>query len=125
MRAIRDRDTKPEMLVRKFLWAKGLRYRLHVKSLPGKPDLVFPKYKTVVFVHGCFWHMHGCKNFVWPKTRGEFWRAKLTANNARDSLTHLALRRAGWRVLVVWECRLSPARCKQITAAILGKHMQV
>lgn len=110
MSRIKGKDTKPEMLVRKYLHAHGLRYRLHSAGLPGKPDVVLPKYKTVVFVHGCFWHRHeGCRYFVVPKTRTEFWMNKIGRNVANDEKQHEALTVAGWRVLTIWECELKPA----------------
>jgi len=105
MARIRSTDTKPEMILRRGLHAAGFRYRLHVPGLPGKPDIVLPKFRSVVFVHGCFWHGHAdCKNFRVPKTRPEFWTAKINANRDRDDGAIGALRNAGWRVLVVWEC---------------------
>lgn len=106
MSGIRGSDTQPELAVRKVLHARGFRYRLHGKSLPGKPDLVFPKYNAVIFVHGCFWHMHQCHLFKWPSTRTEFWKEKISANHERDQKTIQALRQDGWRVLVIWECVL-------------------
>jgi DNA mismatch endonuclease (patch repair protein) len=104
MAAIKGSNTKPELAVRSALHRAGLRFRLHRKDLPGRPDIVLPKYKTVIFVHGCFWHRHGCANSVMPKTRREFWEEKLEGNRRRDSRQQRALRSAGWRVLVVWEC---------------------
>ena len=110
MSQIKGKNTKPEMLVRQYLHACGLRYRLHTKDLPGKPDIVLPKYKTVVFVHGCFWHQHkGCRYFVVPKTRTEFWMNKIGRNVANDERQQAELTAAGWRVLTVWECELKPA----------------
>jgi DNA mismatch endonuclease (patch repair protein) len=106
MRAIRHRNTKPELLVRKALHARGFRYRMNVKSLPGTPDLVFPKFRSVIFVHGCFWHMHSCPYFKMPKTRTEFWSKKITTNVRRDEAALAALDALGWRYLVVWECTL-------------------
>ncbi len=114
MSKIRGKDTKPEMVVRKYLFSKGLRYRLHDKKLPGKPDLVFPKYKKVVFVHGCFWHGHeGCKNFVVPKTRTEWWLNKINTNKVKDDLTIQKLEDAGWTVCIVWECSLKSSTRKE------------
>lgn len=105
MSRIRSKNTKPELRVRRTLWAAGLRYRLHENDLPGKPDLVFPGRRTVVFVHGCFFHAHeDCKNFRLPKTRAEWWEAKLARNKARDDEVRAALEADGWRVIVVWEC---------------------
>ena len=106
MSRIRGRDTKPEMLVRRGLHARGLRYRLHDRTLPGRPDLVFPKYHTAVFVHGCFWHAHGCALSKLPATRQDFWRVKFEGNAARDKRAVEALQTDGWRVLVIWECAL-------------------
>lgn len=106
MAAIRGIDTRPEMLVRRGLHAIGWRYRLHVKSLPGKPDMVFPARKAVVQVHGCFWHGHDCRLFRLPKTRQEFWREKIGSNVDRDTAVRGRLRDLGWRVLDVWECKL-------------------
>lgn len=106
MSRIRGRDTKPEMLVRRGLHARGLRYLLHDRKLPGRPDLVFPRYGAVVFVHGCFWHAHGCALSKLPATRQEFWNKKLAENAARDRRAIEALLADGWRVLVVWECAL-------------------
>lgn len=106
MAAIKSRNTKPEMLVRRALHQAGFRYRLHVASLPGKPDLVFPRYKAVIFVQGCFWHQHQCAMFHWPKTRTEWWRQKISANRAHDEAMQDKLRELGWRVMLVWECAL-------------------
>lgn len=107
MSRIRAKDTKPEMLVRKYLHARGLRYKLHDKNLPGKPDLVFPKYKTVLFVNGCFWHGHkDCKYFVMPKTRRRWWQKKIEETKKRDDEEKARLEHKGWRVLTVWECEL-------------------
>lgn len=106
MSAIRGRDTKPEMQLRRGLHAAGLRYRLHVQNLPGRPDIVFPGPRAVVLVHGCFWHGHDCPLFHYPSTRRDFWEAKIGANRARDAASLKALRAADWRVLTVWECGL-------------------
>ena len=107
MSKIKGKDTKPEMLVRKFLFANGFRYRLHDKKLPGKPDIVLTKYKTVIFVHGCFWHGHeGCKYFVVPKTRTEWWLNKINHNIENDQKANISLQNEGWKVLTIWECYL-------------------
>lgn len=106
MSGIRSRDTKPELEVRRFLHAHGFRFRLHDNRLPGKPDLVLAKWKTVVFVHGCFWHMHTCRYFKLPKTRTDFWRSKLESNRLRDESNLHQLEAMGWRVLVIYECAL-------------------
>jgi len=107
MSRIRSKDTKPEILVRKFLFGKGFRYKLHDKSLPGKPDLVFPKYKTVILIHGCFWHGHeGCKYFVLPKTRTKWWIEKINRNRQLDAEHNKELRKLGWKIITVFECKL-------------------
>jgi DNA mismatch endonuclease, patch repair protein len=111
MSRIRGRDTKPEMLIRQGLHARGFRYRLHVSNLPGRPDLIFPKYRTIIFVHGCFWHGHDCAMFHLPSTRVEFWSSKINANRQRDKKSCTALLEQGWRVLIIWECVLrGPSR---------------
>jgi DNA mismatch endonuclease (patch repair protein) len=106
MSRIRGRDTKPEMVIRRGLHARGLRYRLHDRALPGRPDLVFPRYRLVVFLHGCFWHVHGCALSKLPATREEFWREKLEGNAVRDRGAIARLKASGWRVMVIWECGL-------------------
>lgn len=107
MSKIRSRDTKPELIVRRFLFSKGFRYRLHRKDLPGKPDIVLPKYKTVIFVHGCFWHGHdGCKYFVVPKTRTEWWLEKINRNKALDKIHYDNLKMEGWKIITIFECEL-------------------
>ena len=109
MRGIHNRDTRPEILVRRLLHRRGFRYRLCVHELPGKPDIVLPKYRAVVFVHGCFWHGHDCPAFRLPQTRTEFWRAKIERNRDNDRKVTAALLAAGWRVATVWECALRGA----------------
>lgn len=106
MSHIRSTNTKPEEMVRKYLFSKGFRYRKNVRSLPGSPDIVLPKYKTVIFVNGCFWHKHDCPRFVWPSSNVEYWRNKITRNVERDQETQTALKKEGWNVYVVWECQL-------------------
>ena len=107
MSRVRGKDTKPEIVVRRFLFANGFRYRLHDPKLPGKPDIVLPKYKTVIFVNGCFWHGHkGCSYFVLPKTRTEWWLQKIKGTMARDKAAEIGLNVLGWKVIVVWECQL-------------------
>lgn len=106
MSRIRGRDTKPEMRIRRGLHARGFRYRLHDRKLPGRPDLVFPLYRAVIFVHGCFWHGHNCPLFKLPATRPEFWSTKIASNRARDTRTVAALLELGWRVATVWECSI-------------------
>ena len=108
MSHIRSKATKPEMLVRKWLWAHGYRYRLNVKSVPGKPDIVMRKYRTAIFVNGCFWHGHeGCKYFVMPKTNTDFWQNKIEYNRQRDQKNYDTLINAGWQVIVLWQCKLA------------------
>jgi DNA mismatch endonuclease (patch repair protein) len=106
MSRIRSRDTKPELIVRKWLWARGYRYRLYTKKLPGKPDILLPKYRAVIFVHGCFWHRHNCKLASTPATRREFWEKKLNGNVKRDRENIKKLEQLNWRVLVIWECEI-------------------
>ena len=106
MSGIRAKNTRPEMQVRRALFERGFRYRLHSRALPGTPDLVLRRYGAVVFVHGCFWHGHDCSFFRWPATRPEFWRTKITRNREVDGEARIKLRAAGWRVLTVWECAL-------------------
>lgn len=118
MAGIRGKDTKPEMVLRRGLHALGFRYRLHVRDLPGKPDLVFPGRRAVLFAHGCFWHGHDCVLFVWPKSRAEWWRQKIERNRAVDARSVAALVAAGWRVGVVWECALKGRGCKPLPVII-------
>ncbi|WP_417496207.1 very short patch repair endonuclease [Maricaulis sp.] len=106
MSGIKGKNTKPELMIRSGLHRLGFRFRLHSKDLPGKPDLVFAKYRAVIFVNGCFWHGHDCALFKWPSTRPEFWRAKIEGNRLRDSRSLEAIRDAGWRDAVIWECAL-------------------
>ena len=122
MSRIKGKDTKPEMLVRKFLHVNGYRYTLHNKKLPGKPDVVLPKYKTVIFVHGCFWHGHkGCKYFVVPKTRTKWWLNKINSNKANDEKALKALKKDGWKVITIWECKLKPAKAERTLSSLLKK----
>jgi DNA mismatch endonuclease (patch repair protein) len=106
MSGIRGKNTKPEILIRKVLFAQGFRYRIHDKNLPGKPDLVLPKYKAVIFIQGCFWHLHDCHLFKWPKSREDFWREKIESNKARDVKVIRDITASGWRILIIWECAL-------------------
>ena len=109
MSRIRGRNTKPELIVRKFLFARGFRYRIHVRRLPGCPDIVLRKYRTVIFVNGCFWHGHeGCRYYVLPKTNVEFWRNKIERNRLRDKEERQKLASLGWHCITVWECQLKP-----------------
>lgn len=114
MSRIRGKDTKPEILVRKYLFSEGFRFRKNDKRYPGHPDIVLPKYKTVVFVNGCFWHGHeGCKYYTVPKTNTEFWVAKVQRNQARDRSDVTALSEMGWNVITIWECQLDKANINQ------------
>lgn len=106
MSRIRGKDTKPELLIRRGLHARGFRYKLHDRKLPGRPDLVFPRYGAILFIHGCFWHGHNCPLFKTPATRQEFWTEKIDGNRARDKKNAAALLKLGWRVVIVWECSL-------------------
>ena len=111
MAAIKGRGTKPEEIVRKFLFSHGLRYRKNVAGFPGTPDIVLPKYKAIVFVNGCFWHKHeGCKYFVWPQKNADFWRQKIMKNVERDQRNIRLLNEMGWKVFTVWECELRSSR---------------
>jgi DNA mismatch endonuclease, patch repair protein len=122
MAAIRSTDTRPEKTLRTELFRAGLRYRLHVSDLPGRPDLVFARHKAVVFVHGCFFHAHDCRYFKWPATNVAFWKTKIEGNRARDVRNVEALRAEGWRIFVVWECELRQKerekRIRALAAAI-------
>ena len=122
MSRVKSKDTKPEMLVRRFLHAHGYRYRLHDKKLPGKPDIVLPKYKTVIFVHGCFWHGHkNCKYFVVPKTRTEWWLNKINGNITNDAKAAKSLKKEGWKVINLWACHLKSPKIEKKLLAILNK----
>jgi DNA mismatch endonuclease, patch repair protein len=120
MSRIRGRDTKPELILRRGLHAQGLRFRLHRKDLPGRPDLVFPRYSAVIQMHGCFWHGHDCPMFKLPATRTEFWSDKISRNRQRDQASLFALRERSWRVLVVWECSLR-GRNKWVVEDLLNR----
>lgn len=107
MSNISGKETKPEIMVRRYLFSKGFRFRKNDKRYYGKPDIVLPKYKTVIFIHGCFWHGHNCKKGKLPKTRKEFWKDKISGNIERDKRNKEELEKAGWKVIVVWQCELS------------------
>ena len=114
MAAIKGKNTKPETILRKYLFSEGFRYRKNDKRYPGTPDVVLPKYKTMICVNGCFWHGHeGCKYFVWPKNNEEFWLKKITANIERDRRDFSQLEALGWNVIVIWECQLKPKTVKE------------
>lgn len=118
MSQIRCKDTKLEELVRKYLFAQGFRYRKNDSHLPGKPDIVLPKYRTVIFVNGCFWHKHeNCKYFVWPQNNSAFWRKKILSNVERDQHNYEQLQQMGWNIIVVWECELR----KEVRSKTLNK----
>ena len=124
MSRIRAKNTTPEIIVRKFLFNKGFRYRIHSSTLPGKPDIVLAKYTTVIFVHGCFWHAHdNCKYNKLPKSRTEYWTPKILGNKERDKLHAKALRKLGWKVIVVWECQLKGSTAQ--LERLLRKHLPV
>jgi len=125
MSRIRGKDTKPEEQVRKYLFAQGLRYRKNDKRYPGKPDIVLPKYHTIVFVNGCFWHQHpGCKEARIPATNIKFWKDKLTRNTVRDQQNIEKLKEAGWKVIVVWECELASKEKRETRLAMLMKEIK-
>lgn len=107
MSKISSKDTKPEILVRKFLFSKGFRYHINVKTLPGKPDIVLPKYKTIIFVNGCFWHGHNCKKGKLPSSNTDFWKEKISNNKSRDAKNSDLLVKLGWKVIIIWQCEIS------------------
>lgn len=122
MSQIKGKNTKPEELVRKYLFAHGFRYRKNDKRLPGSPDIVLPKYKTVIFVNGCFWHGHtGCKYFVWPQNNADFWREKIQRNIERDKNNYDKLKQLGWNVVLVWECELKKLRRDKTLLSLISR----
>ena len=122
MSQIKGKNTKPEMLVRRFLHGNGYRYKLHDKSLPGKPDIVLPKYKTVIFVNGCFWHGHkNCKYYLVPKTRTEWWLNKINGNIANDTKAISSLKKEGWKIITIWECDLKSAKVDETLNTLHAK----
>lgn len=129
MAAIKGKDTKPEMIVRKYLFSRGLRFRVQVRKLPGTPDIVLPKYKAVIFVNGCFWHGHeGCKYFRLPKSNVDFWQNKITRNIERDVETEAELVRLGWKVIRIWECEIKAVagrmdRLEKLYNSIVGSDL--
>lgn len=130
MSRIKGRDTRPELVLRRVLHADGLRYRLHVKSLPGRPDLVFPKHKVATFVHGCFWHGHDCRLFKLPMTNRRFWKKKIGGNRKRDEKQVAHLKSDGWRILTIWECvfkgpeRLPVSKVKELCSRFIRNRNQ-
>jgi DNA mismatch endonuclease (patch repair protein) len=123
MSCVKSKDTGPEMRVRQFLHSHGFRYRLHVKDLPGKPDIVLPKYRKVLFVNGCFWHGHegpNCKLARIPKSNVKFWKSKIQKNHERDSVNTKKLEKLGWKVLVVWECQINKQYLRELPKVIVG-----
>lgn len=129
MSHIRSTNSKPEEIVRKYLFSKGFRYRKNVKKLPGCPDIVLPKYQTVIFVNGCFWHKHDCPRFVWPSSNQDYWRPKILRNVERDQLSRQELEALGWKVIVVWECELKKkvrdTRLAELEAEIRNQNKEV
>ena len=121
MSRIRSSNTKPESLVRKYLFSKGFRYRKNVRALPGCPDIVLPKYKTIIFVNGCFWHMHNCPRFVWPASNEEYWRPKILKNYERDRRNIATLQNEGWKVIVIWECELKKSVIEKTLEDLISK----
>lgn len=119
MAGIRSRNTKPELIIRRGLFARGHRYRLHDKKLPGKPDLVLSKYHAIVFVNGCFWHGHGCRLFKWPTIRKKFWADKINGNRKRDRAVRASLVRAGWRICTIWECAVKGQSDREIERVVM------
>ncbi|MFC1517480.1 very short patch repair endonuclease [Candidatus Margulisiibacteriota bacterium] len=118
MSNIRSKNTKPELILRRSLFEKGFRYKLHSSNIPGKPDMVFLKHKAVILVNGCFWHGHGCHIFKWPKTRKAFWKNKINGNKTRDRKNRNLLKKLGWRVLVVWECAIKSRKESDISRVV-------
>lgn len=118
----RAKDSGPELLLRHALWHRGLRYRVNVKRLPGSPDIVLPKYRSAIFVHGCFWHGHkDCKNYTVPKTNTEFWVAKVARNRERDQVVWRKLEALGWKVIIVWECQLKKANFEDTMEMVVSE----
>ena len=125
MSHIRSKNTKPEEIVRKYLFSKGLRYRKNVRKLPGCPDIVLKKYKAVIFVNGCFWHKHDCGRFVWPSSNAEYWSKKINRNVERDAQNIALLTEQGWRVLIIWECQLKKNVAEQNLKMLYDKIIEI
>ncbi|WP_370794036.1 very short patch repair endonuclease [Bacteroides stercorirosoris] len=124
MSKIGGKNTKPEILVRKFLFSKGFRYRINVKTLPGKPDIVLPKYKTVIFVNGCFWHGHNCKKGKLPSSNIDFWKEKISNNKSRDDKNSDLLIKLGWKVIIIWQCEISNVNNREIRLEFLLEELR-
>ncbi|WP_435873506.1 very short patch repair endonuclease [Pseudomonas putida] len=118
MSGIKGKNTSPELIIRKALHARGFRFRIHTAHLPGKPDLILPKFKAAIFVHGCFWHGHNCRYFKPPKTRTDFWMGKIEKNKVRDAMQIAKLNEAGWRTLIIWECAIRKMKSENSTSLI-------
>ncbi len=123
MAHIRSKDTKPEIIVRRFLHRNGFRFRKNDKRYPGKPDIILPKYKTAIYVNGCFWHMHDCNKFVLPKSNIDYWTTKLTNNKKRDLQHYELMKEKGWKVIVIWECEINDNRLCQLIDKIKGTNL--
>lgn len=124
MSRIKSKNSKPELLVRRFLFAQGYRFRLHRKDLPGCPDIVLPKYKTAIFINGCFWHGHdNCKYFKLPNTNRKFWESKISSNKIRDEISISSLKELGWKVIIIWQCSLKTKSSQQIAFNSLLKEL--
>jgi DNA mismatch endonuclease (patch repair protein) len=124
MAAVHSKDTSTELIVRRFLWSRGIRYRIHPSYLPGKPDIVIPRCKLAIFIHGCFWHGHeNCSRGRLPKSRVKYWRNKIETNKSRDCLTEKKLKEKGWRQLVIWECQLRTQKAASITLPKVLDHI--
>lgn len=124
MSKIGGKNTKPEILVRKFLFSKGFRYRINVKTLPGKPDIVLPKYKTVIFINGCFWHGHNCKKGKLPSSNIDFWKEKISNNKSRDDKNSDLLIKLGWKVIIIWQCEISNVNNREIRLEFLLEELR-
>lgn len=125
MSKIRSKNTKPEEIVRKYLFSQGFRYRKNDKRYPGNPDIVLPKYKTVIFVNGCFWHKHdGCPQLVWPKSNREYWEPKILRNQERDKYVQMQLHELGWKVIVIWECEIGNKKLASERLSLLCKEIK-
>lgn len=124
MSKIGGKNTKPEILVRKFLFSQGFRYRINVKTLPGKPDIVLPKYKTVIFINGCFWHGHNCKKGKLPSSNIDFWKEKISNNKSRDDKNSDLLAKLGWKVIIIWQCEISNINSRKIRLEFLLEELR-